>query len=437
MNFKNRSDAGTQLASRLESYTFRNPIIIALPNGGVPVSEQVSRVMHIPLDVLVVRRITFPNQPELALGAVSEGGLILFNQELMTTMKITEDSLMPIVKKEVSELARRVVKFRRGRGLTSVQDRDVILIDDGLSSGLTAAVATQHLLEMGAHKVTVAIPVCAPDSVIQIQKYADQVVCVFQPAPLYNVGVWYDDFKKVSDEEVISILNERVSPVTVLKEVEIDLKKTKLQGTLAIPEPLRGFVIFAHGSGSSRKSPRNIEVAESLHHAGIGTLLFDLLTEEESETRSNVFDIDLLGDRLVQVTRWVKQNFQTLGETSMGYFGASTGGGAALWAASKLGKEIASVVSRGGRPDLAMEHLFKVTAPTLLIVGQNDYAVMELNREAAIRIPNAKLISIPGATHLFEEPGTLAQVVDQAKNWFLNSFGKIRIAETDLNANAP
>ncbi len=190
-----------------------------------------------------------------------------------------------------------------------------------------------------------------------------------------------------------------------------------LDGELTVPKGAIGIVLFAHGSGSSRLSPRNLLVAESLQKIGIGTLLFDLLTEEEAADRENVFDIDFLAHRLIDATRWVERERSTSGYP-LGYFGASTGAAAALTAAARE-HSIRAVVSRGGRPDLAMRHLAAVTVPTLLIVGGQDYGVIELNEQAYRVLRCAKAMKVvPGATHLFEEPGTLQQVCNLAGDWF-------------------
>jgi len=192
------------------------------------------------------------------------------------------------------------------------------------------------------------------------------------------------------------------------------------EGALIVPPGAKGLVLFAHGSGSGRHSPRNRYVASVLNQAGLGTLLFDLLTDEEELDRSNVFDIELLARRLVDVTAWLRRQPDLAG-LPVGYFGASTGAGAALWAASGAGVEIGAVVSRGGRPDLASPHLAEVTAPTLLIVGGNDDIVVDLNRQAQAQLRcESRLVVIPGATHLFEEPGTLQAAAEAARNWFAN-----------------
>jgi len=194
----------------------------------------------------------------------------------------------------------------------------------------------------------------------------------------------------------------------------------ELDGELILPPSATGVVLFAHGSGSSRFSPRNTYVAEVLQQRGIGTLLFDLLTRQEDQTYETRFDIALLTQRLLAATAWLQANPRTQ-TLSLGYFGASTGAAAALQAAAKMGSKISAVVSRGGRPDLAgAAALRQVTAPTLLIVGGADYGVIELNQQAdALLSCEKKLTLIPGATHLFEEPGTLQQAASKAADWFV------------------
>ena len=207
-------------------------------------------------------------------------------------------------------------------------------------------------------------------------------------------------------------------------EVRIASDGSFVEGNLSIPEGSRAIVVFAHGSGSGRFSPRNMQVARKINYAGMATLLMDLLTAEEEEidmvTAEFRFDIDLLAKRLVDATEWVKKNPATK-NMAVGYFGASTGAAAALIAAAQLPKYVKAVVSRGGRPDLAAEHLPLVEAPTLLIVGGNDPEVLEMNEEALKRISvEKKLEIVPGATHLFEEPGKLEAVARLSINWFQN-----------------
>ena len=204
------------------------------------------------------------------------------------------------------------------------------------------------------------------------------------------------------------------------RPVKIRIDRVTLDGELGMPEQAKGVVIFAHGSGSSRLSPRNTFVSRILQQAGIGTLLFDLLTLEEDHVSERRFDIDLLARRLVGATRWLMARPEMKG-VSYAYFGASTGAAAALQAAALEGAAIKAVVSRGGRPDLAMRYLELVRAPTLLIVGERDRQVLHLNRLALIRLAGEKELSvIPGATHLFEEPGTLEEAALRAREWFVH-----------------
>jgi putative phosphoribosyl transferase len=208
-----------------------------------------------------------------------------------------------------------------------------------------------------------------------------------------------------------------------MNEVQIQAGRAVLSGNLDIPEGAVALVLFAHGSGSSRHSPRNQFVARTLNNAGLATLLFDLLTQKEEaidmHSREHRFNIGMLAERLVHATKWTKQQEQTRG-LRIGYFGSSTGGAAALVAAAEIPKDAGAVVSRGGRPDLAGEALPKVQAPTLLIVGGNDDVVIELNEMARDQMRcEVKLEIVPGATHLFEEPGALEQVAKLASDWFV------------------
>ena len=207
------------------------------------------------------------------------------------------------------------------------------------------------------------------------------------------------------------------------REVVIPADGVGLPGSVVAPVERLGIVVFAHGSGSSRSSPRNLQVAEALNEAGLATLLFDLLTEEEARDRATVFDIELLAERLAAAASWVGADPE-LGTLPVGYFGASTGAAAALWAAAETGGA-AAIVSRGGRPDLAEPRLAGVRAPTLLIVGGHDEVVLELNREALASLRcEAELRVVAGATHLFEEPGALEEVARLARDWFVRYLSR-------------
>jgi putative phosphoribosyl transferase len=228
---------------------------------------------------------------------------------------------------------------------------------------------------------------------------------------------------KSPEASFVEMSKTKIEKTQMNQIVHIPADGIKLEGALVIPAETRGIVLFAHGSGSSRHSPRNNFVAQVLQRAGLGTLLMDLLTPREDATYETRFDIDLLTQRLERATQWFRGEPQTR-SLNIGYFGASTGAAAALRAAATLGPSIGAVVSRGGRPDLAMSALARVQSPTLLIVGGFDAVVIELNRQAYGELTAEKRLAIvPGATHLFEEPGTLEEVARLAADWFERYLG--------------
>jgi len=437
--FQDRKQAGDLLATHLKHLSDldqKNTIILALPRGGVPVAAEVSKAFGLPLEVLIVRKIGHPLQPEYGIGAIAEDGLYWVDPDAVGMTEALTPQLKQIIESEKQEIERRVVQYRKGRTLPSLDGKTVILVDDGLATGVTARVGAQYVKAKGAKKVILAVPVCSDRTAQSLRSEIDEVVCLNESFWFLAVGQFYQDFRQVSDEEVLALLSQSRSPKKthkqtakstgpiIQKEVVIPNENgIKTYGFLNLPADLKGIVIFAHGSGSGRLSPRNQQVANALNRAGIGTLLFDLLTESEAQNRANVFDIPLLAKRLVSATRWVRR--QKFGKsTAIGFFGASTGGGAALWAAADLKDKITAVVSRGGRPDLAMDRLHEVRVPTLLIVGDQDTPVISLNKEALKHLRHGKIILIPGATHLFEESGTLEQVSSQASEWFLRFFNK-------------
>jgi putative phosphoribosyl transferase len=321
-----------------------------------------------------------------------------------------------------------------------LEGRTVVIVDDGVATGSTARAACLVARAHGAARVVVAVPVAPRGWTERLGGDADEAVCLETPEPFRAIGQFYADFSQTSDDEVVACL-ERVGPRVPMTgadpertevitssradDVEVQAGPVCLAGRLAVPEQPVGVVVFAHGSGSSRHSPRNRHVAAVLNHAGLGTLLVDLLTTEEEHDRVNVFDIDLLARRLIDVTRWLGAQ-PAVSSLKVGYFGASTGAAAALWAAADPEVDIAAVVSRGGRPDLAGPRLSRVAAPTMLIVGGRDEVVLELNRQAQSRLTcENQLAIVPGATHLFEEPGTLQAAAELARDWFTLHLSRI------------
>jgi predicted phosphoribosyltransferase/dienelactone hydrolase len=427
MLFRDRREAGRYLAQELAPLASERPVVVALPRGGVPVAYEIARALSAPLDVLAVRKLGAPSNPEFGVGAVAEDGSAVLDERSARAVGLTHETLNALVAREAAELVRRVERYRGGREMVAAEGRTVILVDDGLATGLSDLAAVRALRARRPKQIVLAVPVGPADSVRMLATEADEVVCPHVPHDFGGVGRWYRDFSQVSDEEVVELLADARSadhsdeaPRTPAhgREVQIAVDDQRLTATLRVPAEPRGLVIFAHGSGSSRRSPRNVEVALGLGRAGFATLLMDLLTESEARARSNVFDTRLLADRLVAATRWAQADPE-LHQLPIGYFGASTGAAAALRAAARVGGAVSAVVSRGGRPDLADDELHLVGAPTLLIVGGRDWNVIELNDEAAtsLRCPH-QLAIVKGAGHLFEEPGALEAVSRLAVDWF-------------------
>jgi putative phosphoribosyl transferase len=426
MYFRNRMEAGRRLGARLATdptIAGQDVVVLGLPRGGVPVAAEVAHELHAPLDVLVVRKIGHPYQPEAGIGAIGEGGVRVIDPRIVAAAGVSPRDLERVEARERAELERRVRRYRGDRPLVSLHRRTAVIVDDGIATGGTARAACQVAKALGAGRVVLATPVCPPDVLSRLAQDADDVVCLATPTPFFAIGEFYEDFRQTSDDEVLAALNS--APATRDEEVVIPVDGARLAGLLTVPADATGVVVFVHGSGSSRHSPRNRHVAAVLQSAGLGTLLFDLLTVEEEQHRRNVFDIGLLAARLEQVTAWLRAD-SVVGALPFGWFGASTGAGAALWAAADPRCEVAAVVSRGGRPDLAAARLDKVRAPTLLVVGGRDEVVLDLNRRALEMMQcEARLEVVPGATHLFEEPGTLDAVAALARDWFVRHLRSV------------
>jgi putative phosphoribosyl transferase len=436
MIFKNREDAGRQLAKQLGEYANREDVtVLGIPRGGVTVAFEVAQALHAPLDIFLSRKLGVPGHEELAFGAIAAGDGRYLDEQVIRAAGISEQQIERITQQVKETLQQRAVLYRGSRPPLQLAGRTVILVDDGIATGASVYAAINALRQMKPGKLVVAVPVAPASTCAWLRTLVDQLICLDEPEKFYAVGQFYESFTQVADEEVKELLRraER-SPAPTNSTVEsagegsrheisIDAGNVRLEGTLSLPKDPKGIVLFAHGSGSSRHSPRNRYVAEVLQSHGIATLLFDLLTRDEESidqrTAELRFDIGLLAKRLAAVTEWVTQH--SLARTlPIGYFGASTGAAAAIVAAAQLPDLVAAVVSRGGRPDLAAEALDKVRAPVLLIVGGNDEVVITLNRQALARLKcqDKQLVIVPGATHLFEEPGTLEQVARLAAEWF-------------------
>jgi putative phosphoribosyl transferase len=416
--FQDRVEAGKILAEKLAKYAAEKPVILALPRGGLPVAAEIATRLKATLDILAVKKIGAPGHPELAIGAISEDGIPVLNEELVAALDSERLYIAKTSKEKAEEVKSQVTAYRKVMPLVSVNGRPVILVDDGLATGATMEAAVRVLKDRGASKIIVAVPVASREAYEKVREAVDEILALAVPREFYAVGQFYHDFCEVSDEDAIAILKcQGPARRGESEETSIDLltEAGPVKGDLVVPPHAKGIILFAHGSGSSRKSPRNKLVAEALQKEGFATLLFDLLTEEEAKDRKNVFDIDLLADRLSLAKGWVKEFH---GRLPIAYFGASTGAAAALQAAAHDPTDLFAIVSRGGRPDMALASLPHISVPTLLLVGGEDGQVISLNRAAYDRLPRGRLVIIPGAGHIFEEPGKIEEVVEYAADWF-------------------
>ncbi|MGO4910139.1 erythromycin esterase family protein [Pseudorhodobacter sp. W20_MBD10_FR17] len=426
--FINRADAGRQLAEALAALGLDQPLIYALPRGGVPVAVEIAKSLHAPLDLLLVRKIGAPQNPEVALGAIVEGVSreIVINESVKHLSGADEAYISTAVASQRAELERRKKLYLGDRARLDPRGRTVVVVDDGLATGATMKAALIGLKRSNPRRIIVALPVAPRTALDDISDQADDIIYLNPATEFRGVGGFYRDFHQLTDDETVALLAQVSNgPANTARAVTVATHKRQvsipplgLPGDLTVPPNPRGIVLFAHGSGSSRLSPRNTYVAEKLNAEGFATLLFDLLTPQEGQDRRNVFDIPLLADRVVEASIWITSE-PDLEDLPLGLFGASTGAGAALVAAAELKGRVAAVVSRGGRPDLAMAYLPHVTSPTLLVVGSLDFDVIKLNEQAFAALTCEKALEIvAGAGHLFEESGTLDIAVDHAANWF-------------------
>lgn len=419
MKFKDREEAARGLAQRLAAYRGKHPLVLAIPRGAAVMARIIADELHGEMDIVLVRKLRAPDQPEPAIGAIDEHGNAYLTG-YASPSRVSDSYLEQEKRAQLDVLKRRRASYRRSA--VDPSERVVIVVDDGIATGSTMIAALKAVRNRKPARLIVAAAVAPPDTVERLQDFADEVVCLATPVDFGAVGRFFEHFRQVSDDEVVALLkatHEHVVPVeTIDPEVLIDADGNMLRGNLACPTDAKGVVVFAHGSGSSRLSPRNRHVAEVLNQYGLATLLFDLLTPEEDRDHASRFNVPLLARRLVCATEWLSHRPETR-ELPVGYFGASTGAAAAMMAAAELGSKVACIVSRGGRADLAMGAVDRVGSPTMLIVGANDPIVLELNRMVYDALAGIKELSIVrGASHLFEEPGMMDEVTHRAASWF-------------------
>jgi len=430
--FLDRADAARQLAQALSAFRGSHPLVLAIPRGGVPIGRILADTLGGELDIVLVRKLGAPFNPEFAIGAVDERGTIHLESHAREA-RANAAFIRQEAARELELIRERRRHYSPERARIDPAGRTVIVVDDGLATGATMRAALSSIRAMRPGRLVCAVPVAAPESLRAVEDLCDELVCLEAPQDFYAVGQFYENFLPVGDVEVVELLAGRAgdapSPAT-LRHVRIRAGAGEIEGDLNVPPGATGLVIFAHGSGSGRLSPRNRFVARVLNQAGLATLLCDLLTVEEDQDQAKRFDIALLTARVEAAIDWAASD-DALRSLPFGLFGASTGAAAALIAA--VGRpSVRAVVSRGGRPDLVpADVLARVTAPTLLIVGGDDTDVLMLNRRAQSRMSGiARLMVVPEATHLFEEPGALERVAALAAHWFDAQLSKMPARST-------
>lgn len=425
-SFRDRADAGEQLAAALRAYRGTHPLVLVIPRGGVPIGRIVAEALDGELDLALVHKLGAPRNSEFAIGAVDEAGHVT----LGSGARAAGADAAYVSREAAAQLA--LIRDRRARYRPHVAPSDpagrtVIVVDDGLATGATMRAALAAVRARSPARLVCAVPVAAPDALAELAALADEVVCLSAPEDFHAVSQFYRQFPAVEDRQVMQLLGVSATPrgtaVGEGQPVQITVEGATLQGELTVPAHPIGLVIFSHGNGSSRLSPRNRAVAQMLNRSAMATLLFDLLGAEEAFDRRLRFDVALLASRLSATLRWTRQQ-PAVRDLPVALFGSSTGAAAALRVAADHASKVAAIVSRGGRPDLAgVDALSRVSAPTLLIVGSADTEVVTLNQQAAGCLGGtAKVVTVPGATHLFEEPGALEQVAALATAWFERWF---------------
>ena len=309
MPFLDRADAGRRLASLLAGLPTieRGPgsVVVGLPRGGIPVAYEIARALGAPLDVILVRKVGLPAQPELAMGAIGEDGVRVVNQDVVRAERISERQFAEVEELERAELIRRAERYRADHPRVPLTGKTAIVVDDGIATGSTARAACQVARAHGAARVVLAVPLAPQASLDALASVVDEVVCAEVPEPFLAIGQWYLDFAQTADAEVVDLLRRADKGqadkgpgaddgTSAERDVIVLAGTVPLPGRLTVPARVRGMVVFAHGTGSGRGSPRNMFVAGTLHVVGLGSLLFDLLTPDEEADRANVFDIGLL-----------------------------------------------------------------------------------------------------------------------------------------------
>ncbi|RNL85061.1 phosphoribosyltransferase family protein [Halostreptopolyspora alba] len=421
--FTDRSEAGRRLVERVRAFAVTDPVVLALPRGGVPVGVELARRLRVELEVLMVRKIGLPNHPEMGIGAITEDGHVCFDDRALARMGIAREALAETVEAERAELARRVETYRGTRAAPRITGRDVLVVDDGVATGGTAKAALRMVRRQRPARLVLAVPVASQQAVETLRPEVDDIVVLTAPENFRAVGEWYRDFGQLTDDDVSTALRELRavrSGADSQRAVRIRAADVYLDGDLTSPSEVRGSVVFAVSHG--RHDPRRHGVAEGLRRSGYATLMLDLLTHDEwrRERQDGWSGVDTvqLGERLTAAVRWLRRSTDLAGEP-VGLLATGAAAPAALVTAAGRPDDVAAVVAHGGRIDLAEESLPQVRAPTLVLVPGSESFVRELTEWALRRLGAPyDLRVVPGAEQLLPESEDWREGSEAAVQWF-------------------
>ncbi|MBX3019887.1 MAG: hypothetical protein KF767_18515 [Bdellovibrionaceae bacterium] len=408
--FQNRTVAAQQLADQLEDLRELKPVVLGIPRGAMPMAKIIADRLEADLDLVLVKKIGHPQHPEFALGSVTENGDVILGSGALQNGMIEED-LAEQAAKIATRLREMRAHYTNGRPAVPLRGRDVIVVDDGIATGATMLAAIEFLRRAQVRQIVVATPVASPQAVQRLEDEGVEVRALLTPEEFGAVSYYYDNFAQVSDAEVGGFF--RVSP----REIEVFEDGVKLNATLGLPMKPRGLVVFAHGSGHGRQSPKNQYIAEAFNRQGFATLLVDLMTPEEADDDLNRFEIGLLAHRLRACLAWARKD-PRLADIPLALYGTHTGTAAALMVAAQPGHRIDALVSRSGRPDLVTEVLPQLRVPVLFLVGAKDRAVLHLHEESFIQMHGERqLHPIPEAGAFIDTDLQMEEIVRESLRW--------------------
>ena len=442
---RNREDGGRLLAEMLGRLRAEEPIVLGVARGGVPVALEVARALGVPLRVLTVQKVGAPECPEYTIGAAAEGGAVYVRREALHEVGMTEAEAVELAERALVELEKRARTYRGDAAPLDLAGRTVVLVDDGVATGASACAAARAVRRRGAARVLLAAPVAATTAEPELSQELDTLMALERPRPFVSLGIWYERFEPVSDEEVVHCIQRGVehlpkreadriwegeflpgragAPTATLAAEVLAIRcegtpSVVLESDLVLPAGAKGIVVFS--TGSTRESPRYRLISRALHRAGVATLRCDLLSATERQNRPTQLPANpkVLTDRIATVLRWIAAYPATRG-MRRGLYVAGAGAEAVLEAVAGDQDLAEAVVVRAGQLDtVSTLTLANILAPVLLVVGNKDETVLSANRAALSRLQSADLAVVPGATDLFGEPGALEAVGRLAADWF-------------------